>query len=172
MLANRRIGAFAISAIIVTLSLGASGCSTVAPPPEEEILTLEDAKFRTMALERDIAAFVPSRIQGVSRQNEYSTVIFPCLSGDDLSYWPGSMKIDLTDEFDSDAILTGMERKWSEKPGWTVERKLDHEEVPYLEMSTEDGYHFTVAFFGGPQFSINSFSACFTNDGLNDLEKF
>ncbi len=167
---TRNLPKFVASVMIAALAFSATACST--EPSTDGELTLEVAKFRTMAFERDLAAFVPDGIQGQRRQNEFSSIIYPCLGQPGMAYWPGALTIALKGDFDSDDILDAMERKWADKEGWTVVRKVNNEKIPYLEMSTAEGYRFTVAFFGGPQFSINSFSACFTEAGLEDYVKY
>jgi len=152
------------AALVATLGACASGTTNA--------LTLSTAKSRTLAIEKQIAAFVPADIVSNSQVTTTSKVIFACTGHDDESYWPGTVNLSLTKGAKTESILSAIAAKWNSKSGWSVFKVTGNDGNPSLDMKSPDGSSFTVEFADGPSFSINSLSACFPNAGLAGKSRY
>jgi len=150
----------AVSSIVLVASL--SGCASSAG----STLSVGSAKQQTIAVEQEIAAFVPTKEVISSNVTKTSRVIFPCLGKKDQSYWPGSLTMSLKPGVDSDSILTAMGSHWTNKSGWSVYKVNAADGNPSLDIKSDSGYSFTVEFDQGPALTVNALSACFSDTGL------
>jgi hypothetical protein len=149
-----------ISSVVLVATL--SGCASGAG----SALSVGSAKQQTIAIEQQIAAFVPKDQVITTDVTKTSRVIFPCLGKKNESYWPGSLTMSLKPGVDSDSILTAIGSNWTNKSGWSVYRVTAADGNPSLDRKSGSGYSFTVEFDQGPALTINSLSACFSNTGL------
>jgi hypothetical protein len=150
----------AISSVVLVASL--SGCASGAGAT----LSVASAKQQTIAIEQQIAAFVPAKDAISTNVTKTSRVIFPCLGKKDESYWPGSLTMSLKPGVETDSLLTAIGSNWTNKSGWSVYKINAADGTPSLDIKSDSGYSFTVEFDQGPALTINALSACFSNTGL------
>jgi hypothetical protein len=163
---TRRTGAFVLATVISVAGL--TGCATADSAAEsgdlgagdtDVMLTLDEAKDYTHAVENEIGAFVPADVVTLTEQHQESSVLFDCEVG---YVWPGLLRLELAADVDQDAIAAAIAAEWREKPGWDVEETVSESGTPTVSISGEDGSLFSATFREeGREFRVTSFSPCF-----------
>jgi hypothetical protein len=165
-----RIAAATVAAATsVVLVATLSGCSS---PGKSETSQLNSAKQATLTVESQIASFAASKSVVSTHQTLTSKVIFPCLSEQGKSYWPGSTVVNLKQGTDTGAIMTAIETKYATTDGWLI---VDHHDASgnlSLVLTSKAGAKYTVTIVQGPQLSISALSACFPSDGLAGMKSY
>jgi hypothetical protein len=165
---TRIVAALAATATTVVLSATLVGCSSAAGSE----LTLPTAKQQTIAVEKQIVAYVPADQVTGTDITDKSRVIFPCIGKSGQSYWPGSTTLKLKNDVDTDAVLTAIAAHWTNKSGWSAYTNTGSDGNKSLAIKSDSGYSFTVEFDQGPVFSINALSGCFASAGLSGKSNY
>jgi hypothetical protein len=155
------------AAVLMTASL--AGCTASGPSPASRVAT---AKQTTLAVETQIASFLPASKIVSTHQTKTSKVIFPCLGESGKSYWPGSTVVNLKPGVNTDSVLSSIAAHWTNHDGWSVFQSKDSSGNPTLIIKSSADASFTVSFIQGPQLSIVALSSCFASDGLTGLASY
>lgn len=163
---TRRTGAFVL-AIVISVA-GLTGCATADSADEsgdaeagdsDVMLTLDEAKEYTHAVENEIGAFVPADVVTLTEQHEESSVLFDCEVG---YVWPGLLRLELGADVDQEQIGAAIAENWRNKTGWSVEEKVSKSGSPIVSITGDDGSYFSSTFREeGREFRVKSFSPCF-----------
>jgi hypothetical protein len=165
-----RIAAATVAAITtVVLVATLSGCSSAG---KSAASALEAAKQTTLTAESQIAAFAPAKSVVSTHQTLTSKVIFPCLSKQGQSYWPGSTVVNLKPSTDTAAIMTAIGAKYATDDGWLIVTTKDDSGTQSLIITSKAGAKYTVTVVQGPQLSITALSSCFPSAGLTGLKSY
>jgi hypothetical protein len=165
-----RIAAATVAAalsVVLVATLG--GCST---PGKSATGQLAQAKHSTLTTETQIASFAPAKDVVSTHQTLTSKVIFPCLSKQGQSYWPGSTVVNLKPTANTGAIMTAITTKYATANGWLIVDHKDSSGTESLVLTSSAGAKYTVTIVQGPQLSITALSACFPNAGLTNLKSY
>jgi hypothetical protein len=123
------------------------------------MLTLDEAKDYTHAVENEIGAFVPADAVTLTEQHQESSVLFDCEVG---YVWPGLLRLELAADVDQDQIAAAIAENWRTETGWTVEEKESKSGSPIVSITGDDGSYFSATFREeGREFRVKSFSPCF-----------
>lgn len=159
-----RIAAGTLAAVTtVVLVATLSACSS---PGKSATSQLATAKQTTLTVESQIAAFAPTKDVVSTHQTLTSKVIFPCLSKQNQSYWPGTTVVNLKSTANTDAIMSAIGAKYATAKGWLIVSAKDASGTPSLILTSSAGAKYTVTIVQGPQLSITALSSCFSSDGL------
>jgi hypothetical protein len=153
-------GAAATSLILAATLAGCAGASAGSA------VTVESAKQKTIAYEKQIAAYLPAADVTSTQITKTSKVIFPCLNESGKSYWPGTTTLQIAGNVDTSDLLDSIAAKWNAKSGHSAYVNTSANGNRSLAMKSGDGYSFMVEFDQGPVFSITALSACFSSAGL------
>jgi hypothetical protein len=165
-----RIAAASVAAITtVVLAATLSGCSS---PGKSAASQLDQAKHATLTVESQIAAFAPASSVVSTHQTLTSKVIFPCLSKQGSSYWPGSTVVNLKPSTDAAAIMTAISTKYATANGWLIVDHKDASGTESLVLTSSAGAKYTVTVVQGPQLSITALSSCFPSAGLTGMKSY
>lgn len=165
-----RIAAASVAAITtVVLAASLSGCSS---PGKSAASQLDQAKHATLTVESQIAAFAPASSVVSTHQTLTSKVIFPCLSKQGSSYWPGSTVVNLKPSTDTAAIMTAISAKYATASGWLIVDHKDASGTESLVLTSSAGAKYTVTVVQGPQLSITALSSCFPSAGLTGMKSY
>jgi hypothetical protein len=159
------MAALASVALVATLS----ACSS---PGKSATSQMSLAKQTTLTVESQIAAFAPANEVVSTHQTLTSKVIFPCLSKQDQSYWPGSTVVNLKANTDTDAIMSAIGAKYATDSGWLIVTHKDASGTQSLILTSSAGAKYTVTVVQGPQLSITALSSCFPTTGLAGLKSY
>jgi hypothetical protein len=157
------------AAISVVLVATLGGCSS---PGKSATSQLDLAKQTTLTVESQIAAFAPADQVLSTHQTLVSKVIFPCLSKQGQSYWPGSTVVNLKPSADTAAILTAIGAKYATDNGWLIVDNKDASGTESLVLTSSAGAKYTVTIVQGPQLSITALSSCFPTAGLAGMKQY
>ncbi|HEY5229594.1 MAG TPA: hypothetical protein VIJ11_01730 [Galbitalea sp.] len=146
-----------------------SGCSGSSASPKAAVNL---AKQTTLAVESQIAAFVPADKVVSTHQTLTSTVIFPCLGKSGQSYWPGSTMVNVKPDLNTASVMSAIADHWTNDSGWTVFQSKDASGNPTLIIKSSINASFTVSFVQGPQLSIVALSSCFPSAGLDGMKSY
>jgi hypothetical protein len=161
-------GACIATAVLVVVALaGCSSSSSKAP-----LDRVSAAKKTTLAVESQIAAYVPASDVISTHQTETSKVIFPCLGKPGTSYWPGTTVVNVKPGSDTASVMSAIAAHWTNASGWSVFQSKDSSGNPTLIIKSTAAASFTVSVVQGPQLSIVALSSCFSNDGLTGLTSY
>ena len=151
------------AATTVVLVATLSACSS---PGKSATSQLSLAKQTTLTVESQIAAYAPANDVVSTHQTLTSKVIFPCLSKQNQSYWPGSTVVNLKQNTNTAAIMTAIGAHWATDKGWLIVESKDASGTESLVLTSSAGAKFTVTTVQGPQLSITALSSCFPSTGL------
>ncbi len=154
-------GVAATSLVLVATLAGCAGAGGAG-----SAVTVESAKQKTIAYEKQIAAYLPAADVTSTQITKTSKVIFPCLNESGKSYWPGTTTLQIASNVDTSDLLDSIAAKWNAKSGHSAYVNTSANGNRSLAMKSGDGYSFTVEFDQGPVFSITALSACFSSAGL------
>ena len=157
----------AVSSVVLVATL--SSCSS---PGKSATSQLSLAKQTTLTVESQIAAFAPANDVVSTHQTLTSKVIFPCLSKDDESYWPGTTVVNLKAKADTDAIMSAIGAKYATDNGWLIVTSKDASGTQSLILTSSAGAKYTVTIVQGPQLSITALSSCFPTAGLAGMKQY
>jgi hypothetical protein len=165
-----RIAAGTLAAVTsVVLMATLSGCSS---PGKSATSQLALAKQTTLTVESQIAAYAPASDVVSTHQTLTSKVIFPCLSKQGESYWPGTTVVNLKPNTNTDAIMSAIGAHWATNSGWLITDSKDASGTVSLVLTSSAGAKFTVTTVQGPQLSITALSSCFSSAGLADQKSY
>jgi hypothetical protein len=165
-----RIAAGVVAAAAsVVLVATLSGCSNAGKSASSE---LSSAKQTTLTVESQIAEFAPANDVVSTHQTLTSKVIFPCLSKQNESYWPGSTVVNLKPKADTGAIMTAIGAHWATSSGWLTVESKDASGTESLILTSKAGAKYTVTIVQGPQLSITALSSCFPSAGLSGMTSY
>jgi hypothetical protein len=165
-----RIAAGTVAAATsVVLLATLSACSS---PGTSATSQLSLAKQTTLTVESQIAAFAPSNSVVSTHQTLTSKVIFPCLSKQNQSYWPGSTVVNLKPNTDTDAIMTAIGAHWATDNGWLIVTSKDASDTQSLILTSSAGAKYTITIVQGPQLSVAALSSCFPTAGLAGMKSY
>jgi hypothetical protein len=165
-----RIAAASVAAVTtVVLAATLSGCSS---PGKSAASQLDLAKQTTLTVESQIAAFAPASAVASTHQTLTSKVIFPCLSKQGQSYWPGTTVVNLKPNTDTAAIMTAIGAKYATDSGWLIVDHKDASGTESLVITSRAGAKYTVTIVQGPQLSITALSSCFPSAGLTGMKSY
>ena len=157
----------AVTSVVLVAAL--SSCSS---PGKSATSQLSLAKQTTLTVESQIAAFAPANDIVSTHQTLTSKVIFPCLSKEDQSYWPGSTVVNLKAKTDTGAIMTAIGAHWATNDGWLIVESKDASGTESLVLTSSAGAKYTVTIVQGPQLSITALSSCFPTAGLAGMKQY
>jgi hypothetical protein len=165
-----RIAALAVAAatsalLVVTLS----GCSS---PGKSATSQLDLAKQTTLTVETQIAAFAPANEVVSTHQTLTSKVIFPCLSKQGQSYWPGSTVVNLKSDANTGSVMSAIGATYATADGWLIVDNHDASGNLSLVLTSNAGAKYTVTIVQGPQLSITALSSCFPTAGLTGMKSY
>jgi hypothetical protein len=166
---TRLAAATLAAATSVVLVATLSSCSS---PGKSASSQLSLAKQTTLTVESQIAAFAPANDIVSTHQTLTSKVIFPCLSKDNESYWPGSTVVNLKPNADTDAIMSAIGAKYATDSGWLIVTSKDASGTQSLILTSSAGAKYTVTIVQGPQLSITALSSCFPTAGLAGMKQY
>jgi hypothetical protein len=165
-----RIAAVTIAAVTsAVLVASLSGCSS---PGKSASSQLDLAKQTTLTIETQIAAFAPANEVVSTHQTLTSKVIFPCLSKQGQSYWPGSTVVNLTASAKTGAIMSAIGAHYATDAGWLIVDNHDASGNLSLVLTSSAGAKYTVTIVQGPQLSITALSSCFPTAGLSGMKSY
>ena len=150
-----------VASVVLVATL--SACSS---PGRSAASQLADVKHATLTVESQIAFFAPAVQVVNTNQTLTSKVIFPCLSKQNQSYWPGSTVVNLKPDTDTNAIMTAIGAHWATEKGWLIVESKDATGTETLVLTSSAGAKYTVTIVQGPQLSITGLSSCFPSAGL------
>lgn len=120
--------------------------------------SLEDAKASVLAVEDEIAAYIPTANVTEVIQAQKATLL-RCGDG---YLWSGGTTLLLTGQLDQAGIVDEIAARFTADEGWTV-KPLPRDDVRGFELRHDDGRGFFVDFNkSGEKFNILSFSECFS----------
>ena len=157
----------AATSVVLVATLG--GC---ASPGKSAASQLDQAKHTTLTVESQIAAFAPASDVVSTHQTLSSKVIFPCLSKQGQSYWPGSTVVNLKPNADTASIMTAIGTKYATAQGWLIVDNKDASGNLSLVITSKAGAKYTVTVVQGPQLSITALSSCFPSAGLTGMKSY
>lgn len=157
------------AATAVVLAATLSGCSS---PGKSATSQLDLAKQSTLTVESQIASFADAKDVVSTHQTLTSKVIFPCLSKNGQSYWPGTTVVNLKPNTDTDAIMTAIGAKYATAKGWLIVTHKDASGSQSLILTAKSGAKYTVTVVQGPQLSIAALSSCFPTAGLEGKKSY
>jgi hypothetical protein len=157
------------AATTVALVATLSACSS---PGKSATSQLALAKQTALTVESQIAAFAPANDVVSTHQTLTSKVIFPCLSKQNQSYWPGTTVVNLKPDSDTAAIMSAISAHWATDGGWLITDSKDASGTESLVLTSSAGAKFTVTTVQGPQLSITALSSCFPSDGLGGKKSY
>lgn len=143
------------------LALLTSGC---APAREAEgpAMTLETAKSRTMANERDMIAIIAAEDLSDVKQNKVSNLL-SCSNGEHL--WTGQINAILAPGADGPAYVQAIGEAWADKDDWTVTQRTTAMGAEVIDITNPAGYNHGVDYSVKLNtVRIMSFSPCFSMD--------
>jgi hypothetical protein len=165
-----RIAAGTVAAITsVVLAATLSSCSS---PGKSAASQLDLAKQTTLTIETQIAAFVPANAVVSTHQTLTSKVIFPCLSKQGQSYWPGSTTVNLKPGSDTGAIMNAITAHYATDSGWLIVTHTDASGNQSLILTSTAGAKYTITVVQGPQLSVTALSSCFPSAGLSGMKQY
>ena len=153
----------------VVLLATLSACSS---PGKSATSQLALAKQTTLTVESQIAAFAPASEVVSTHQTLTSKVIFPCLSKEGQSYWPGSTVVNLKPKANTDAIMSAIGAKYATDEGWLIVTSKDASGTQSLIITSEAGAQYTVTIVQGPPLSITALASCFPSAGLAGQKQY
>jgi hypothetical protein len=157
----------AITSVVLVATL--SSCSS---PGKSAASPLAVAKQATLTVESQIAAYAPASVVVSTHQTLTSKVIFPCLSKNSQSYWPGTTVVNLKPNADTAAIMTAIGAHWATDAGWLIVESKDASGTESLVLTSKAGAKYTVTIVQGPQLSITALSSCFPTAGLEGMKQY
>jgi hypothetical protein len=153
----------------VVLVATVSSCSS---PGKSAASQLDLAKQTALTVESQIAAFAPANSVVSTHQTLTSKVIFPCLSKQGQSYWPGSTVVNLKPNTDTASIMTAIGAKYATDDGWLIVDNKDASGTESLVLTSSAGAKYTVTIVQGPQLSVSALSSCFPSAGLSGMKSY
>jgi hypothetical protein len=122
-------------------------------------ISLESAKSKLLAAQREIIDMVPGELAISVFENDTSSLM-SCRG--EQKKWVGTGQVQLRPGLGRDDFLDGVKASFSDRSGWSAKESKDNEGNRRVELLHEDGTHLLVSFWDGPEsLQIGSFSACF-----------
>jgi hypothetical protein len=118
------------------------------------------------------SAFAPANQVVSTHQTLTSKVIFPCLSKQGQSYWPGSTVVNLKPNANTGSIMSAIGAHYATADGWLSVDNHDASGNLSLVLTSSAGAKYTVTIVQGPQLSITALSSCFPTAGLTGLKSY
>lgn len=122
-------------------------------------ITLETAKSKLLAMQREIIEMVPAELVVSVFENDTSSLM-PCRGEE--KRWAGTGQVELLPGLNRGTFLDDVRDSVGTRTGWTATESKDNDGDRRLDLRHEDGTQLVVSFWDGPEsLQIGSFSACF-----------
>lgn len=145
--------------IVSALCLVMVGCASVRPEPPLPDMTLEEAKERTMQIEREIAALVPPENVAEITQNQ-TGYLFSCSMPERYS-WMGFLRVTYSERADVAGVVARAEEIFSRREGFRFRDEPTLAGEPRLHMIGLTGESYFVHDNPrGTSLEISSYSPC------------